>query len=366
MKKILSVLLLCISSSYSQNKPSSPVEVNGWLQVKTNKICNQSGQPTQLRGIATHGLQWFGDFYNDGKVISTAIDHWGADVIRLSVYVYEKGYLDNKNITPADFDLMIDKIIQTCVQRGAYCIIDWHIHHPGDPAFYLKDAKKFFAKMSKKYGKLPNIIYEIANEPNPTGLKGVIEGRYVTWQNIKDYAQEIIPIIRKNAPKSLIFVGTPSWSSFGISSNKDWREITNSPIDATNIAYVVHFYAAGHKYSAQIDKVAQHLPLFVTEWAAASWSVDSKNDVIEANKWLDVLNKHKIGWTYWSFAPGNSIFSPFKKGTASTDNLSPNSPQISETGKLLYLYLNTPQDNWVIQKKLSKTPELKESDKSTP
>ena len=324
----------------------TPVSKNGWLEVKKNKICNENGNPIQLRGVATHGLQWFGDFYRDGKVIKHAIKSWGADIIRLSVYVYEQGYLDNPKLKPEDFDLMIDKTVRTCIENGVYCIIDWHIHHPADPAFYLKDAKTFFEKMSQKYGHLPNILFEIANGPNPTGLKGKVKGRYVTWQDIKNYAKEIYPIIRKNAPKSLILVGTPSWSSFGISSGKDWQEVTNNPIHDQNTVYVVHFYAAGHKFSAEIDRIAEKLPIFATEWAAASWSRESKNDIIEAQKWLKVLNKHKIGWTYWTFAPSGSIFAPFKKGTKSTDDLLPNGNNISETGKLLYIYLNTPIDNW--------------------
>ena len=319
---------------------STPVTENRQLQVIGNNICNQKGDPVQLKGVATHGLQWYGDFYEDRKALTSVIQNWGAKIIRLSVYVYEKGYLDNKNITPEDFDEMIDNIVQTCVDNGAYCIIDWHIHHPGDPAFYLKDAKDFFEKMSSRYGHLDNIIYEIANEPNPTGLKGVVEGRYVTWKDIKEYAAEIIPIIRKNAPESLVFVGTPSWSSFGISSGKPWQEIVNNPINEKNIVYVVRFYAAAHKFSAEVDEIAKSLPLFATEWAAATYETTSENDLIEAKKWLKVLNKHNIGWTYWSFAPGSSIFSPFVKGTKSTDDLSVDGPNTKETGKLLYLYLN--------------------------
>ncbi|MCH2205797.1 MAG: glycoside hydrolase family 5 protein [Lentisphaerales bacterium] len=41
----------------------------------------------------------------------------------------------------------------------------------------------FFDKMSKKYGHLPNIIFEIANEPNHTGNKDKVEEKDVSWND---------------------------------------------------------------------------------------------------------------------------------------------------------------------------------------
>jgi Cellulase (glycosyl hydrolase family 5) len=39
-------------------------------------------------------------------------------------------------------------------------VIDWHGDH-----LNLEKAKPFFAEMATKYGKYPNIIYEVFNEP---------------------------------------------------------------------------------------------------------------------------------------------------------------------------------------------------------
>ena len=269
----------------------SPVAANGHLATDGNHIVNENGEPIQLRGVATHGLQWRGDFYENGEAIEAAAEEWGADVIRLTVYVYEGGYLDNETLTPEDFDVMIDGIVQSCIRSGIYCIIDWHVHHPGDPAFYLDDAKEFFDKMSRKYAGVPNLIYEIANEPNPTGLEGVVEGHYIEWDEIVSYSDEVIPIIRANSPKSLVLVGTPSWSSFGQSSKRDWREIVDNPLDSENIAYVFHFYAAGHSFHTEIDQIAEHLPLFATEWAAATWESDSENDLEKS----DIPSRRSVG-----------------------------------------------------------------------
>ena len=324
----------------------SPVAANGQLRASGNRIVNRDGKPVQLRGVCTHGLQWFGDFYRDGRAVTAAAEEWGADVVRIAVYVYEGGYLDHPTLEPEDFDAMIDVLVDRCVKAGVYCIIDWHVHHPGDPAVCLEEARAFFDKTARRYAGVPNVIYEIANEPNPTGLAGVAEPRDVRWADIAAYADEIIPVIRRHSPAALVLVGTPAWCSFGISSGHDWREVADHPLEHDNVAYVVHYYAAGHTFHPQIDQIAERLPLFATEWAAASWKRESSNDLVKAQPWLDVLDRHQIGWTYWNFAPGDGIFGAFKEGTASDGDLGPQSPGVSDTGKLLFLLLNTPRDAW--------------------
>jgi endoglucanase len=336
--KSLTVLCLLFFSSISIAQ--TPVEKHGQLKVDGNHLVNSAGEVVQLKGVGTHGLQWFGDFYKDGVAVKCAAEDWNAQVIRLTVYVYEEGYLENSKLTPADFDKMIFSIADTCIESGVYCIIDWHVHHPGFPSYYLKDAKVFFDKMAKRYAGVPNILYEIANEPNRSGYKE-IEGHEVTWDEIKEYANDVIPVIRKHSPEAVVLVGTPAWSSLGQSAGMKWQEISDSPVESENILYVLHFYAAGHDFYEAVDEAAEKLPLFVTEWAAASWSTDSKNDPGKAASWLEVLNRHKIGWTYWNFAPGNSIYSPFKDGTKPIQkDLEPQSDNISETGKLMFQFLN--------------------------
>jgi endoglucanase len=297
---------------------------------------NAAGEPVQLKGFGTHGLQWFGDFYENGIAIKAAAENWNVDIMRVTVYVYEGGYLDNPERSPEDFDKTIFKMVDQCIESGIYCIIDWHVHHPGFPSYYLPDAKEFFDKMAKRYAGVPNVMYEICNEPNRSGYKD-IEGHDVTWSEIKEYANEVIPVIRKHSPNSVILVGTPSWSSLGLSTEGNWQDIADSPLKQDNIAYVLHFYAAGHKFHETIDEAAAKLPIFVTEWAAASWKNDSENDPESAAKWLEVLNRHKIGWTYWNFAPGGSSYNAFKEGTKPVQaDLDPKGPNVSETGKLVY------------------------------
>uniref|UniRef100_UPI001C30968B cellulase family glycosylhydrolase n=1 Tax=Bacillus sp. GbtcB13 TaxID=2824758 RepID=UPI001C30968B len=64
-------------------------------------------------------------------------------------------------------------------------------------------AIEFFNEMSRLYGKTPDVIFEIANEPNGD----------VNWdRDIKPYAEDILSAIRKNSPKNIVVVGSGTWS----------------------------------------------------------------------------------------------------------------------------------------------------------
>lgn len=324
----------------------SPVAVNGRLATRGNMLVNAAGEPVQLRGVALHGLQWFGDFYRDGRVIDAAATDWGADVVRIAVYLHEGGYLQQEAAGREDVESIIDTIVRRCTQAGIYVILDWHVHHPGDPLLFIDNAREFFGTMAARYADLPNVIYEIANEPNRTGLAGVAPERVVRWADLRAYADEIIPVIRDRSPAALVLVGTPDWCSFGFSGGQDWRDVLDTPLAHPNVAYVVHAYAAGHTFHAAIDEIADRLPLFVTEWAAASWQRTSTNDLVKSQPWIELFDRRGISWTYWNFCPGDGVFGCFVDGTSSDDSLMPDSPRVSETGKLVYLLLNTPRDRW--------------------
>lgn len=180
----------------------TPVDLHGALHVEGTHLLDVNASSVQLRGISTHGLQWYGwgDCLNSDSLDWIAND-WKADVIRLSMYADEGGY----NTNPEYYQAMLDTLITEVTARGMYIVLDWHMLDPGDPYENLEEAKAFFEYFSHKYADADNILYEIANEPSG-----------VSWASIKSYAEEIIPIIRENDENSVILVGTRAWSSRGV------------------------------------------------------------------------------------------------------------------------------------------------------
>ncbi|MGC5054161.1 cellulase family glycosylhydrolase [Micromonospora sp. DT48] len=277
----------------------TPVEINGQLRVCGVNLCNQYGRPIQLRGMSTHGIQWFGHCYNNASLDALATD-WNADLFRIAMYVQEQGY----ETDPTGFTNRVNDLVEEATRRGMYAMIDFHLLTPGDPMYNLERAKTFFASVSARHAAKNNVIYEIANEPNG-----------VSWSTIKNYAEQVIPVIRANDPDAVVIVGTRAWSSLGVSEGSSHDEIANNPVNASNVMYAFHFYAASHldNYRAEVERAAARLPLFVTEFGTVDYTGDGGVDLASSTQWLDLLDRLKIGYANWTFsdkAEGSAALRP--------------------------------------------------------
>ena len=264
---------------YNDNK--TPVERYGALHIKGTNLCGADGNPVQLCGMSSHGLQWYGKYANK-DVLKWLRDDWNSDLWRSAMYL-SGGYIQN----PALANKVVDSI-EAAKELGMYVVVDWHVLPDRDPLLYAKQAADFFERIASKYADCPNIIYEICNEPN---------GEDITWEgNIKPYAEKIIPIIRKYCD-NIIVVGTPHWSGDLLSAAK-------SPISGQkNIMYSLHFYSGSHggeRRSSVSEALKAGLPVFVTEWGTTKESGDGGVFEKETLKWTRFLAKNKISWANWS------------------------------------------------------------------
>lgn len=306
----------------SDPKGTTPVSQHGQLSVKNGQLVDKSGKGYQLRGMSTHGLTWFPEFVNE-SAFKTLRDDWNTNVVRLAMYVDEWGngqcYMGNKS---GSLELL-EKGVDICIKLDMYVIIDWHVLNPGDPSKYTNEAKSFFETVSKRYAKYPNVIYEICNEPNGGA----------SWSsNIKPYAEKIIPVIRKNAPNSLIIVGTPTWS-------QEIDKPLSDPLNYKNVMYAFHFYAATHAgLRSNVENcVAQGLPVFVSEFGTCDASGGGANDFNETQKWLSYFDKQGISYCNWSICNKDETCSVLRPGTSANGNWSESN--LTENGKWIRNWL---------------------------
>lgn len=291
---------------------ATPVGEHGRLQVCGLKLCDDTGQPVQLTGMSSHGLQWFSHCLTDSSLDTLAYD-WNADVLRVSMYIQEGGY----ETDPRGFTDRVHELVEDASERGMYVIVDWHMLSPGDPNHNLDAARTFFSEIAEVHADKDNVLYEIANEPSG-----------VPWSSIKGYAEQVIPVIRAEDPEAVVLVGTRGWSSLGLSENGDHTEITADPVDADNIMYVFHFYAASHTsfHREGFRAAAQELPLFVTEFGTQEYTGDGPDDFASAQAYLDLMEEERISWVNWNFSDDFRTGAVFRTGSCSSgswDSLKP-------------------------------------------
>lgn len=305
--------------------PSDVVRKNGNLKVINGKLTNQFNRNIQLRGIATHGIQWFPTVKNE--TIPNLVKCFNIDVLRIPMYIedYKNGDFWNGYIShPKERKSKTEEMIKECMDSGIYVIVSWHIHN--NPNKFLKEASGFFGEISAKYGKTPNIIYEICNEPE-----------YVEWPEVKSYAEKIIPIIRKNDPDNIIIVGTPCWC-------QDLDTVSRNPIqNQKNIMYALHFYAGSHdKVRVNAQKAYEKgLPIFVSEWGVTDYTGGSNSKVYirKSLKWLKWMKDRNISWVNWNFSSKNEASSALLPGVSLTGPW--DEQKLSTSGKFIKSILMT-------------------------
>ena len=291
----------------------TPLEEHGALSVNGTNIIDENGEKFQLKGVSTHGLQWYPQYVNK-ETFEYMRDNWKINAVRLAMYSDPNvGY--NTNLHK-----IVENGVEYATDAGLYVIIDWHILSDGNPNTNKVAAINFFKEMAEKYKENNNVIYEICNEPNGD----------VQWErDIKPYAQDVIKEIREIDEDAIIVVGTPTWS-------QDVDVVAKSPINGyENIMYTLHFYAATHKdYLRQKLNTALNtgLPIFVTEFGICDASGNGAVDIEEANKWIDYLNSNNISWMCWNLSNKNES-SSILKNTEKLSNWT--KEELSEEGKWL-------------------------------
>lgn len=269
---------------------STPVASHGKLSVQGTQLVDQYGQPFQIRGISTHGLQWFSQ-YNNKAAYQTLRDDWGVNCIRLAMYVEEGGYMSNQT----SMKNQVNNGVSYATELGMYAIIDWHIlnGNTANPKNYTSQAKAFFKEMAQKYANNNNVIYEICNEPNGC-----------SWLDIKSYAVEVINTIRQYDKDAIIIVGTPTWSQLGSAGHL--YEPADDPITGQkNIMYTFHFYASDRDHNQWLTEkigtaINRGLPVFVTEYGLSEANGGGNVDLGKAQEWLSRCDKYNVSYCAWS------------------------------------------------------------------
>jgi len=295
MKKAVFIFLIVICAN-SLLSAQTPVARNGALSVKDGQVVNQYGMPPELRGLSFSWSIWQGRKYYNTDVVDWITKDFKVSFIRAAMAVQpEHGYLEE----PDSQKQLIVSVVNEAIKKGIYVLIDWHDHNG---YLHIPQSKAFFAEMAQKYKGVPNVIYEVWNEPER-----------VSWDTVKNYAVQVIAEIRKYDPDNLIVVGSPHW-------DQDVDVAAANPITGfKNIAYSFHFYASDPNHQDQLrakgDKAIQMgLPLLITEWGVGEASGNGVFDIAENETWIKWMGTHKLSWVNWNITDKDETTALLKPG----------------------------------------------------
>jgi endoglucanase len=306
----------------------SPVAKYGRLKVVGAKVQSSiTNTDVQLRGMS---FGWTSDqtaesrpadYYNERVVAWLAAD-WKVSIVRAAMGVSDKNgtqpilppgtpYKGNESWHKG----VVQTLVNAAIWQGIYVIIDWHSHGADQTHNGFNEpqaAKEFFAEMAGIYKDYPNVLYEIYNEPLD-----------VSWDNIKAYANGVIPVIRAVDANNIIIVGTRFYS-------QKINEPSSSPVSGTNIVYTAHFYC-DHSDGGNIPFTSTtNIPIFVSEFGisrsngnntCSQYNNGISNGYPETTTWLDKLDARKVSWVNWQVNNRDESSSILKMYSSATERL---------------------------------------------
>jgi len=274
------------------------------LHVDGNHLADPSGHPVTLRGVASVDVNTMPNTpFGTAGLIDRMVDGgagFDSTVVRLVVFPGEQG-----SIKPA---------VDECVAKNIYCIIDFHYFGDGNGQYKTpqadSDVRNFWNTVAPQYKDVPNVLYEMFNEP-------YAPNDWATW---KQTAQPWVDLIRAAAPNTIIMIGSPQWSSYT-------KYAATDPFKGSNLAYTIHLYpstfGAGQSQgwpppndfnSAWEDgfgAAANKVPVFLTEggWNATDgtgqqkgWYGKTSDFGTKLRNYLDNVHPN-IDWSLWNYSP---------------------------------------------------------------
>lgn len=290
------------------------------LYVYGNKILDEYGNQIIFRGVNSVGVgemiyyygKWSEEYFEKMK-------EWNAKIVRFPIhYAPYKWYEEHK---PGFFLRALDQGIEWAARHGIYSIIDFH--SCGWPvtgeyfggaydanwgrniyAFTPEELKDFWGRVSKYFANDTRIaFYDLFNEPakDDPNIGGV--GDDITleaWIEWRNFAEELIDIIRQNDPNRAVLVGGLQFSYYV-------NHAVDYPVRRPNVVYSVHIYNNTNwmvSWDEAFGNASSHIPVLVGE---VGFDPEDPNigGTVEsfASPLLNYLEEKNIGWLAWNFGP---------------------------------------------------------------
>ena len=336
---VLALILVCeamfLIVKGTQGKAAAPAVAA--LKVEGTSL-TADGTPVTFHGISFGWHNIWPRFYN-ADAVRTLHNEWKVPILRAAIGADGHAKADNPGIHSGYTDepgFALEKlyaVVDAAIECGAYIIVDWHSH-----VLHTAEAAEFFSTVAERYKGIPNVIYELFNEPVCTSFEtehsyedlGDEEKMQAYWQELKAYARVVIDAIAAVDPSEpLILMGCPAWDQRIDLAAAD-------PIKGyDNLMYTVHFYAGTHgawlreKSEAALEA---GIPIFISECAGCNADGDGPIDHEAWKTWSDWADSKGISMLSWSISDKHETCSMFTP--EATDGGPWNEDVIKEWGRM--------------------------------
>ncbi len=289
-KSALSNFIDVVDDYYCEADITKFASNNGRLHVSGSKLLNEYNEEIRLTGVSnseppknSEAIREQGtEMYSEDSLHT--LHTWGGNVFRIFMSIK---YI---NWTGEQHDKLMNDLkdsMDAMISNDMYIILNWSRGSLSNKDY----AKAFFEEISALYPNDIHVIYEIWNEPND-----------VTWEEVKEYANYVIPSIRETSPDSIILVGSPKWDS-----RLDY--VAASPLNVDNIMYTHHTYMnqfTGEHLSYLNQAINAGLPIFETECSSVKTGVPVGSYINDAQAYsfFKMLEEKNISFTYFSWDSG--------------------------------------------------------------
>ena len=340
MKK-LAIIALLVSSAFA-----GPVSHFGALEVCGNNICGKktgTSTPVFFKGPSLYWSDGTGAPFYKQEVVDWFVENMQIGVIRAAMGIRYYGD-NNQTVNKPNgvfgyyFDAptqknLIRAVIDAAILNDIYVIVDWHSHNAHDETSL---ATAFFRDMAREYPGVPNIIWEVYNEPVNASTA-----------QVTSHANSIITALRNEGNNNLVLIGSPSYSKNPRSQASNFGNSAASK----NAAFTFHFYSDdAHKLSGDIGTSAKGArtdgyAVFGSEWGISQSNGNGTPNTSNSNEWTTWMDDNKVSNCMWNASALDESSSMFTTGT-STSNIS-TSRLTSGSGNYFQTYMG--KNKWTAQ-----------------
>ena len=283
------------------------------LFARGNQIVNSNGNPVLLRGVDCASMEWTSD--GQGHILKTvevAIHDWHANIIRLPLCQdrwFGKAPEQHGNDKP--YRALIHKIVNECIQGNCYIVLDMHWNDEDQWGKNIGQHKmpdmhtaQFWRSFSPVYKNIPNVIFDLYNEPHNVSWNVWRNGGMVTEKNYRNGKvlsyktpgmQKLLNIVRGSGAKNLILAGGLDWAY-------DMTGILNGyalkDTHGHGVAYANHDYNNKNQpvseWVQEMEAATAKVPVIVSEFGGqGKWLKDT----------MAAMKAHHWNWIAWDLHP---------------------------------------------------------------